>query len=143
MPPMSGHIRLAVLGRAVRQTTLCIVLLSGCSLAPRISAAPNAPESGLRAASSGVCHAIADLPDRAAAERAFTNLAHEALHALAADGRLDRSLAARVLETMQKVETDFSQSAGATQLGGDLAQLEAAVVAALSALGQEVPACGA
>jgi hypothetical protein len=141
---MTDHNWRAVLGRAVRPTAFGMaLLLSGCSLAPGSSAPPNAPASVLVAASSGVCSAIAALPDRAAAERAFTNLAHAALHALAADARLDRSLAARVLETMQKVETDFSQSAGATLLGGDLAQLEAAAVAALSALGQEVPACAA
>jgi len=81
------------------------------------------------------------LPDVSAAERAFTNLAHEALHGLAAAPRLDRSMSARVLEAMEKVEADFSQSPDVAVLTADLAELQGAADAALKALGVEVPAC--
>jgi hypothetical protein len=88
-----------------------------------------------------VCRAIDALPDVAAAERVFTNVAHEALHGLAADPRLSRSMSARVLEAMQKVETDFSGSTGASALGDDLAVLQVSTDVALGALGEEVPVC--
>jgi hypothetical protein len=119
---------------------ICL-LLSGCSPAVSTSAAPGAPSLGLDAASSGVCAAIVALPDQLGADRAFINLAHAALHDLAADSRLDRATAARVLEAMQKVEADFSQSSGAAVLARDLASLHASADDALRALGVEVPAC--
>lgn len=81
------------------------------------------------------------LPDRSAAKRAFVNLAHQALHDLAADPRLDRSMSARVLEAMEKVEADFSRSPDVGALTDDLAKLLAAADSALRALGEEVPAC--
>jgi hypothetical protein len=96
---------------------------------------------GLPASSSGVCQAIAALPDVAAAERIFTNVAHAALHLLAADPRLDRSMSAGVLETMQKVEADFRHSPGVAVLTDDLANLHASANTALIAIGEEVPAC--
>jgi hypothetical protein len=88
-----------------------------------------------------VCQALNALPDVTAAERAFTNVAHEALHGLAADPRLSRSVSARVLEAMQKVEADFSGSTAASALSDDLGDLQASTDAALGALGEEVPAC--
>jgi hypothetical protein len=117
------------------------LVLSACSPTASVSATPSQPALGLPASSSGVCQAIAALPDRSAAERAFTNLAHEALHGLAADARLDRSMSARILEAMEKVEADFSRSPGLATLTDDLAELHASVDAALPALGVEVPAC--
>jgi hypothetical protein len=99
------------------------------------------PLLGLPASSSGVCKAIVALPDVSAAERAFTNLAHEPLHGLAADSRLGRSMSARVLEAMEKVETDFSQSPDVAVLTDDLTELQASADAALQALGEEVPPC--
>jgi hypothetical protein len=104
-------------------------------------ATPDLPAHGLPASSSGVCKAIAALPDLSAAERAFTHLGHEALHGLAADPRLDRSMSARVLEAMEKVEADFSQSPDITVLTDDLGELHASADAALQALGVQVPAC--
>jgi hypothetical protein len=88
-----------------------------------------------------VCQAIEALPDASASERAFTNLAHEALHGLAADPRLPRPISARVLEAIQRIETDFSGSASVETTTEDLRQLRVATDAALGALGVEVPAC--
>ena len=117
------------------------LVLSACSPAASASATPGQPGSGLTASSSGVCQAIVALPDAAAAHRTFINVAHKALHDLAADKRLDRSTSARVLETMQKVEADFSQASVAPGLGLDLGALRAAANAALGAIGEAVPAC--
>jgi hypothetical protein len=117
-------------------------LLTACSSA---SPTPTAPESaaatGLEAASTGLCAAIAALPDAAEAERTFTNEAHEALHSLAGDPGLDRADAARVLEGMEQVETDFSSGADAGVLATDLTALHVSADEALRALQIEVPAC--
>jgi hypothetical protein len=117
------------------------LLLSACSPSASASLAPVPAGLGLAAASSGVCEAIGALPDLAAARQAFTNVAHDALHGLAADPRLGRAMSARLLETMEKVETDLSRSADVAVLSGDLAELHASADAALSALGATVPAC--
>jgi hypothetical protein len=117
------------------------LFLAACSPGASASAVLGQPGSGLTASSSGVCEAIVALPDAAAAQRVFINLAHQALHDLAADNRLDRPLSARVLETMQRVEADFSGAMDAPSLGRDLAALRVAADAALSAIGEEVPAC--
>ncbi len=81
------------------------------------------------------------MPDVAAAERAFTNSAHEALHALAATPALDRTLVARLLEDMERVESDFEQKADSGKVTADLSTLRGSANAALAALGREVPAC--
>ena len=120
---------------------LIALVLTACSPGASASLTAGQPPAGLSASSSGVCQAIVILPDISAAERAFTNVAHDALHSLAADPRLDRSMSARVLETMQKVEADLEQSSDAAALGGDLAALRAASDAALRAIGEDVPAC--
>jgi hypothetical protein len=125
-----------------RSTAVWIALvLSACSPGANAPAASSQAAIGLAASSAGVCQAIGALPDVAAAERVFTNVAHEALHGLAADPRLPRSVSASVLEAMQKVESDFSGSTGASALGDDLAELQVSTDAALGALGEEVPAC--
>jgi hypothetical protein len=127
--------RLAAVSMALGLLTACLPL----------SGAPTSPSQdalGLLTASSGLCETIAALPDTSAAERTFTNRAHEALHALAADPRLDRSVSARLLEAMEKVHTDFSQASDAAALTQDLDQLHASADAALAALGMEAPACG-
>ena len=117
------------------------LVLTACAPAAGASTVPGQPGSGLTASSSGVCQAILALPDTAAADRAFINVAHQALHSLAADNRLDRPMSARVLETMQRVEADFSGATDSPSLGLDLAALQAAADAALRAIGEEVPAC--
>jgi hypothetical protein len=118
-----------------------ILLVTACSPAANASATPSRPAPQLAASSSGVCKAIVALPDPSAAERAFINLAHAALHRLAADPRLNRPSAALVLETMQKVEADFSQPPDVAVLTTDLADLRAAADAALQSLGVFVPPC--
>jgi hypothetical protein len=120
--------------------------LSGCVLGSPPSVPPSEiPPSELppsfEAAAIGLCHAIGGLPDAAAVERAFTNDAHDVLHALAADPRLDRSAAALILEAMVTVETDFGASADQTVLADDLASLFAAADAALTTLGVDLPRC--
>ena len=119
------------------------LVLSACSPAGAGSGTPGQPSLGLSASSAGVCQAIAALPDTSAAERAFTNMAHDALHGLAGDPRLSRSMSARVLEAMQRVEADFSRTPDVAVLSGDLAELHASADSALQALGEEVSACPA
>ena len=119
------------------------LLLASCAQGDAISTSAGA-SGGLTPAATGVCSALAALPDTAAAERAFTDDAHDALHRLASAAGLDRSLAAPVLETMQRVEADFSTapaSPDASRLAIDLASLHAAARAALISLGSPVPGC--
>lgn len=119
-----------------------LLLLAACSSpSPAATPAASASATGLEAASAGLCAAIAALPDAAEVERTFTNEAHEALHSLAAAPGLDRADAARVLEGMQQVETDFSTGADADALGTDLTALHASADEALRALEIEVPGC--
>jgi hypothetical protein len=133
MPKVSG---LAV------AASLAIGACSAGSTPSRLATAQQSePLLGLPASSSGVCQAIVALPDPSAAKRAFSNLAHEALHSLAADPRLGRAMSARVLEAMEKVEADFSQSPDVAVLTDDLTKLHASADAALLALGEEVPPC--
>jgi hypothetical protein len=125
-----------------RSTAVVITLVvSACAPAMSASATPSRPALGLPASSAGVCQAMAALPDVSVAEHAFTNVAHDALHRLAADPRLGRTLAARVLEAMQKVEADFSRSSDAAALVGDLGELQTSADTALRAIGEEVPGC--
>jgi hypothetical protein len=119
------------------------LMLAACSpiAAPTTSVGSSA--STIAASSLGVCQALAELPAIPAAKRAFVNVAHAALHQLAAAPRLDRARAARVLETMQAVEADFRQLPGESVLRADLERLRAAADAALEALGLEIPPCAA
>lgn len=128
--------------RWMRTSAVGVVLvLSACTPGAPSAPATGAIPSGLQAASSGLCDALAALPDASAAARAFTNEAHEPLHRLAADPRLARPMSARVLEAMQKVEGDFARSADLTALAGDLAALRASADAAFETLGVDVPSC--
>jgi hypothetical protein len=115
--------------------------LTACT--PAASAPPSGDEAmaGLPLSSRGICAAMLALPDTQAAERAFTNLAHDRLHDLAADPRLSRAMSGRILETMGVVETDFGRSPAAATLADDLAELHAAAETALRAIGLTAPAC--
>jgi hypothetical protein len=119
------------------------LLLSACSLDATGSVGPSLGPAGMEAASSGVCDAIHKLPDVPAAERVFTNVAHDALHGLAADGRVDRTSSARILETMQTVETDFRRPPDIPTLTADLEALRVSADVALGEIGQEVAGCAA
>jgi hypothetical protein len=116
------------------------MILAACSPA---SGTAGQTATGLTAASTGVCQAIVALPDVAAAERSFTNVAHEALHGLAAEPGLDRQVAAAILEAMQKVEADFGQSQppNLAALTSDLTTLHESADRALVSLGQVAPPC--
>jgi hypothetical protein len=119
------------------------LVLTACS--PRASASVTSSYAGtaLTDASSGVCQAIVALPDVAAAERSFANVAHEALHGLAAEPGLDRQLAAGILEAMQRVEADFNQSqrTDVAALTSDLTTLHESADRGLVSLGQTAPPC--
>ncbi len=120
------------------------LLLANCAPAGEGAVTTPSPSGGLTSAATGVCAALAALPDTVAAQRAFSDDAHEALHALASAPGLDRALAAPVLETMQRVEADFATappSPDASRLATDLASLHAAARAALAALNAAAPAC--
>jgi hypothetical protein len=119
------------------------MMLSACSPAGAGPGALGESPLGRSASSAGVCQAISALPDTSAAERAFTNVAHDALHGLAAEPRLSRAMSARILEAMQKVEDDFSRSPDAAVLSADLTDLHTSADSALQALGEEVPGCPA
>jgi hypothetical protein len=127
---------------AWRRSMICLVLaLGACTPAASAPQAGGEGPVGLPLASWGVCAAMLAVPDTSAAERAFTNLAHDQLHSLAADGRLSRAMSARILETMGAVETDFGRRPATATLAGDLAELHAAADVALRALGLTAPAC--
>ncbi|MEO8625295.1 MAG: hypothetical protein ABI452_01215 [Candidatus Limnocylindrales bacterium] len=116
---------------AVWLAMLLALALAGCSTA----------SDGPAAASTGVCRAAAVLPDVAMAQRIFINEAHDPLHALAANARLPRDDAARVLTTMAVVEHDFDVKVVAGQLEADLIALRVAADAALQAIGERPPDC--
>jgi hypothetical protein len=132
-------------GRSTNASLLvlaAVMVLCSCTAGAGSSAAGGGPATGGSAAVSGLCEALASLPDRSTAERVFTNVAHEPLHSLAADRRLDRALSADILEAMQLVEEDFSQSADVGVLSRDLGALRVSAAAGLEALGENAPACG-
>jgi hypothetical protein len=121
-----------------------VMALTACSASTTPGAStgsPAATAAGLSQSSAGVCAAIAALPDAAAAEHAFDNSAHEALHGLAADPRLDRIASAAVLESMERVESDFAEPSGTQALAADLATLLEVANRALRAIGEAAPAC--
>jgi hypothetical protein len=124
-------------------TALVTLLLTACLPAASLpgASAVSATAPGLSASSSGLCQAIAALPSASLAERAFTNVAHEALHVLAADSRVDRTLRARILEAMEKVEADFSAPADTPVLADDLAALQGSADEALRSVDVQVPPC--
>jgi hypothetical protein len=119
------------------------LVLTACSTGASGSVASSHAGTALANSSSGVCQAIVALPDVAAAERTFTNVAHEALHSLAAAPGLDRQLSARVLEAMQKVEADFGQpqSPDVAALTTDLTSLHESADRALVSIGETAPPC--
>jgi predicted component of type VI protein secretion system len=127
---------------ACRRRLICLALvLTACT--PVASAPQTGSEApaGLPMSSWGVCAAMLAVPDTAAAQRSFTNLAHSPLHSLAADPRLSRAMSARILETMGVVEADFGRPLATATLADDLATLHTAVDGALRALGLPVPKC--
>jgi hypothetical protein len=137
---LAKQVRFGVLAAAV-------VLLPGCqSVGPatsgeRASASGSGTGTDLAAASTGVCKALAALPDTKAAERSFENVAHAALHALAAAPTLDRALSAAVLESMERVEADFTTSGAGGRLRQDLEALLEDTNMALQAIGQAPLPC--
>jgi hypothetical protein len=150
MPPnvRLPHPRRAQGTTAAALLPLLAALLAGCATGQGASAPGSSTPAGasigaesLSKAATGVCLAIASLPDARGAEDTFTNEAHEALHALAAAEGLDRSLAARLLEAMERVEADFEGGAAETALRTDLNGLHAAAGDALAGLGMAAPPC--
>lgn len=131
--------------RSRQRPVVGLILVAGVSLAacgtqPGATADVPVP-GGLGDASAGLCNALAALPDVTEAERTFTNQAHEPLHALAADDRLDRTMAAAVLEAMEGLESDFADDADVGTLSVRLQALKDATDAGLQAIGEELPAC--
>lgn len=124
-----------------RLVAVLALLLSGCAPAAATSSPPDVTTAGLEAASSAMCEVIRELPDLSAAKRAFTNQAHDALHALAAHPGLARPTSARVLEAMERAEVDFGLGVDQTAQATDLAGLKGAADSALQSLGIDVPTC--
>ncbi len=120
-----------------------VIALAACGPGASSASPGNGPsgDATLAAAATGVCAAVQALPDATAAQRAFENQAHEALHALAAAPGVDRSRAARLLEAMERVEGDF-ESDSAPSLPADLSALQSATGDALRSMDRAVPPCG-
>jgi hypothetical protein len=123
-------------------TLMAVSACQAMATSPTGGTSASMPAGDLTAASSGLCLAIAALPDATAAQRTFENVAHAALHALAAAPGLDRSTAAAVLESMQRVEGDFGTIATRKTLTADLQDLTQKADTALRAIGQSPPPCG-
>jgi hypothetical protein len=103
--------------------------------------APQGTEDRWLSAVDGLCGALTAAQDPVAARAAFLDRSHDALHEIAtAVGGKDRSRAAGVLETMNVVEEDFRNPAGA-RLYTHLQALVRATVAALRVLDIESPGC--
>jgi hypothetical protein len=117
------------------------LLVGACGMGLDTATRPSPTPIGQDDVSAGLCHAIAGLPDPATVARTFTNEAHDGLHRLAADGRLSAPTAARVLESMQRVEADLGASPVPFAISGDLVDLKAAADAALQGLGVETSTC--
>ena len=135
----AGAARLPAATRRILPTCL-LAALAACTATATVSPTSNPSLVGHAASSTGVCAALLALPDESAAVRAFTNLAHDALHGLAGDPRLARSTSAAVLQSMTAVEDDFAD-ARSSRLAADLATLRDASNAALGELGEPVPGC--
>lgn len=135
-----------LLARRSIALVLVALLLVGCAggaggTPGTTTGTPDPSAIGLDAAVVGLCSATATLPDLEGARRAFVNRAHDPLHALAADPRLTRTAAARVLEGMGRVERDLDMSVGAAVLAEDLGALALVARAALTELGIDVASC--
>jgi len=116
--------------------------LAACTGSSSSPAAVGSSGPGLDLASTGLCHALTQLPDDVPGSvRAFQNEAHDTLHTLAAMDRLDRGMAARVLEAMQRVESDITGGPQPQPLEDDLRELLSATDTALKALGRTPPPC--
>ncbi|MEA2932986.1 MAG: hypothetical protein QOI56_1771 [Actinomycetota bacterium] len=133
-----------------------VIAATGCS--PTGEATPPAPSTpgstivvaGEPVAVAQVTDALANLctarqeaPDRPqAAEARFFDRSHTTLHLVArALEDVDRSLAARLLEAKQKVESDFSGLATGDRVADDLGALIEVTRAALDRLAVPVPPC--
>jgi mono/diheme cytochrome c family protein len=87
-------------------------------------------------AERGVCLAVGALPDDpGAARRVYSDRARLALHALAADSRMDRSLAGELLQAKARVEADLADDAAPADLRNDMVALEGVANAALRSIG--------
>ena len=123
---------------------IALLALAGCGAASTGSSASASNAEDLLRASSGVCHAITQLPgDVPGSVRAFQDEAHDVLHALAAIPSLNRGMAAQVLVTMSQVESDIASGPTAQSLRDHLDELLLATDSALKALGQTPPDCPA
>lgn len=102
----------------------------------------DARATSMRTAASGLCLAAASLPtDRDEAVRAFTNRAHEPLHALAADPDLPRADAAALLRAKEAVEARIAEGAPADALVDPVDELRTAFATAIDRIGIEVDPC--
>lgn len=100
-------------------------------------------EAAAERAVAGLCE-ILDATDRDAAEATFQDRTHQTLHDLAAAAEaIDRSAAADLLTTKQRVEADLAEPALPEGFGADVDALLAATRAAFEVIGVEAPDCPA
>lgn len=117
-----------------------MLFAAGCDGEPAPD--PTGADARWLAAVDGLCASIAEAGDPAAAERAFFDRSHDALHEIAAAAsEADREAAAALLTAKNRVEADFRDAPTRQELEGHLQTLIAATVDALTALGVNAPGC--
>jgi hypothetical protein len=103
---------------------------------------PPSTEDRWLAAVDGLCGALTSAQEPEAAEAAFFDRSHDAIHEIAAAVQAeDTSAAAALLEAKTAVETDFETGAGPSRIEIDLQALIQATREALTVLGIESPGC--
>ncbi|MBI4261085.1 MAG: zinc ribbon domain-containing protein [Actinobacteria bacterium] len=129
-------------GPLLLAVALAAATLTACSTGPSPDEEGPVPRAVAEEAVLGLCEAAAVLPDDpAAAETAFFDRAHDALHEIAgAVQELDRAAAAELLTAKEAVEAGFRDG---EVLPGEIERLIGSTGRALGALGLEAPACPA
>ncbi|MEX2459564.1 MAG: hypothetical protein WD770_11350 [Actinomycetota bacterium] len=133
-PPRLPRLRLILAAAA------SLALFAACDGGPE--PVPTDPTARWLASVDGLCEALDHAGDAEAAERAFVDRSHDALHEIAAAAtEADREAAAALLTAKNRVEADFEDPPGRAELEGHLQTLIAATVDALTTLGIDAPGC--
>jgi hypothetical protein len=99
-------------------------------------------QSAASAAALGLCDVRAQAGDAGAAGATFDDRVHETIHAIAAAVQeVDPEVAAHLLETKERVESDLADGAAERDLGADVDRLIEATAAATEALGLDPTGC--
>jgi hypothetical protein len=122
--------------------TVCLILTLAACTKDAPTPRPTDPRGRWLAAVDGLCAALDQAGDVAAAERTFYDRSHDALHEIAAAAQdVDPEATAALLTAKNAVETDLRKDAKPPALRGHLQTLIAATVDVLAALGVDSPGC--